>query len=267
MALANKECLVCAGELLTTATLKTGARILPVDSEHNGIFQIFDFDNPEFIDQVFLTASGGPFLRFDRARLRNVTPEEAIQHPNWEMGPKISVDSATMMNKALEVVEAFYLFPIEIKQISVLIHPDSIVHSLVSFCDGSYFAQLAKPDMRIPIAYALSWPRRIQMDFPKLNMAEVGKLSFETPCQEQFPALGLAYDVLKQGGSAATVMNAANEIAVYAFLRKRIEFLTIVEIVETTLERINYNTAKTIEEIISIDEEARRFARSLIEDQ
>jgi 1-deoxy-D-xylulose-5-phosphate reductoisomerase len=265
VAIANKECLVCAGDLLVAAAGKSGARLLPVDSEHNGIFQIFDFDNPEAVDKIFLTASGGPFLRCARSALENVTPEQAVRHPNWKMGPKISVDSATMMNKALEIIEAFHLFPVSVDQISVLIHPESIVHSLISYCDGSILAQLGNPDMRVPIAYTLSWPQRFPTSVPKLDMVEVGSLTFLKPSQEQFPALRVVNDVLLQGASSAIIMNAANEIAVNCFLQKKISFLAILEIVEATLAGIQYNKAETIEQITSVDQEARNFARNLIE--
>ena len=264
VALANKESLVCAGELLASEAKKSGATLLPVDSEHNGVFQSFDFNNPESVEKIYLTASGGPFLDFNKDDLEYVTPEEAVKHPNWDMGPKISVDSATMMNKALEVIEAFHLFPISIKQIGILIHPESIVHSMVSYCDGSFLAHLGNPDMRIPIAYALSWPKRMPLSRPRLDITAVGKLTFRRASRKQFPALRLADEVLEEGGASAIVMNAANEVAVQSFLQHKISFLSILKIVEATLARIQYNTAESIEEILSIDNEARRMTQDLI---
>ena len=264
VALANKESLVCAGELLASEAKKSGATLLPVDSEHNGVFQSFDFNNPESVEKIYLTASGGPFLDFNKADLKYVTPEEAVKHPNWDMGPKISVDSATMMNKALEVIEAFHLFPINISQIDILIHPESIVHSMVSYCDGSFLAHLGNPDMRIPIAYALSWPNRMPVDGPRLDITDEGKLTFRRASREQFPALRLADEVLDEGGASAIVMNAANEVAVQSFLQHKISFLSILKIVEATLARIKYNNAQSIEEILSIDNEARRMTQDLI---
>ena len=266
VALANKESLVCAGELLISEASRTGASLLPVDSEHNGVFQSFDFNNPESIERIYLTASGGPFLTSSRSELHNVTPEQAIKHPNWDMGPKISVDSATMMNKALEVIEAFYLFPVSMSQIGVVIHPESIVHSMVSYCDGSFLAHLGTPDMRIPIAYALSWPQRMALALPRLDVTELGKLTFIKASEEQFPALRLANEVLRAGGGAAIVMNAANEVAVNAFLQNKLPFLSILKIVEATLARIQYNNVGNIEKIISIDEKARHMAWKIITD-
>jgi len=264
VAIANKECLVCAGDLLSAEATKSGSRLLPVDSEHNGVFQIFDFDNPETVEKIFLTASGGPFLKFARSQLESVTPEQAVNHPNWEMGPKISVDSATMMNKALEIIEAFHLFPVSVGQISVLIHPESIVHSLISYCDGSVLAQLGNPDMRVPIAYTLSWPQRSPSQVPKLDILEVGSLTFLKPSQDQFPAFRIVKDVLVEGKSSAIIMNAANETAVNSFLERKIGFLSILEIVEATLAGIQYNNVQTIDEIVSVDQEARHFAGELI---
>tara|TARA_A100001037_G_scaffold293638_1_gene310459 strand:- start:675 stop:1847 length:1173 start_codon:yes stop_codon:yes gene_type:complete len=264
VALANKESLVCAGELLACEAKKSGATLLPVDSEHNGVFQSFDFNNPESVEKIYLTASGGPFLDCNKDDLQRVTPEQAVKHPNWDMGPKISVDSATMMNKALEVIEAFHLFPININQISVLIHPESIIHSMVSYWDGSFLAHLGNPDMKIPIAYALSWPRRMPLRGSRLDITDVGKLTFRRASQQQFPALRLANEVLEEGGGSAIVMNAANEVAVQAFLQYEISFLSILKIVEASLARIQYNKADSIEEIMSIDNEARRMARNLI---
>ncbi|MDP6952501.1 MAG: 1-deoxy-D-xylulose-5-phosphate reductoisomerase, partial [Alphaproteobacteria bacterium] len=197
VALANKECLVCAGELMLGEVARHGARLLPVDSEHNAIFQVFDFEQPERIEKIILTASGGPFRSADKAAMAAATPQEAVTHPNWDMGAKISVDSATMMNKGLEMIEALHLFPIASEQIEVLIHPQSVVHSMVAYCDGSVLAQLGSPDMRTPIAYSLAWPRRMAAPVPRLDLAAIANLSFEAPDEERFPALRLANAALR----------------------------------------------------------------------
>jgi len=264
VALANKECLVSAGVLLTKEVKKFGSDLLPVDSEHNGIFQVFDFNHPEGVEKIILTASGGPFRCFNRQQMRDVTPEEAVVHPNWEMGKKISIDCATMMNKGLERIEAFHLFPIEQKQIEILIHPQSVVHSMVAYCDGSVLAQLGTPDMRMPIAFTLAWPKRISVPVTRLNLAEIGQLTFEHPNETLFPALRLAREVLEEGGSAPAVMSAANEIAVEGFLERRIGFLEIIELVERTLCKIPPLKVETIEEVSEVDSEARRLAKDLI---
>ena len=264
VALANKECLVSAGVLLTKEVKKFGSDLLPVDSEHNGIFQVFDFKHPEGVEKIILTASGGPFRCFNRQQMRDVTPEEAVVHPNWEMGKKISIDCATMMNKGLERIEAFHLFPIEQKQIEILIHPQSVVHSMVAYCDGSVLAQLGTPDMRMPIAFTLAWPKRISVPVARLDLAEIGQLTFEHPNETLFPALRLAREVLEEGGSAPAVMSAANEIAVEGFLERRIGFLEIIELVERTLCKIPPLKVETIEEVSEVDSEARRLAKDLI---
>ena len=264
VALANKECLVSAGVLLTKEVKKFGSDLLPVDSEHNGIFQVFDFNHPEGVEKIILTASGGPFRCFNRQQMRDVTPEEAVVHPNWEMGKKISIDCATMMNKGLERIEAFHLFPIEQKQIEILIHPQSVVHSMVAYCDGSVLAQLGTPDMRMPIAFTLAWPKRISVPVARLDLAEIGQLTFEHPNETLFPALRLAREVLEEGGSAPAVMSAANEIAVEGFLERRIGFLEIIELVERTLCKIPPLKVETIEEVSEVDSEARRLAKDLI---
>ena len=264
VALANKECLVSAGVLLTKEVKKFGSDLLPVDSEHNGIFQVFDFNHPEGVEKIILTASGGPFRCFNRQQMRDVTPEEAVVHPNWEMGKKISIDCATMMNKGLERIEAFHLFPIEQKQIEILIHPQSVVHSMVAYCDGSVLAQLGTPDMRMPIAFTLAWPKRISVPVARLDLAEIGQLTFEHPNETLFPALRLAREVLEEGGSAPAVMSAANEIAVEGFLERRIGFLEIIELVERTLCKIPPLKVETIEEVSEVDSEARRLATDLI---
>ena len=260
--IANKECLVCAGDLLTTAAKASGAKLLPVDSEHSAIFQVFDFDNPEAVEKIILTASGGPFLRRDRITLARVTPAEAVAHPNWDMGAKISVDSATMMNKGLELIEAWHLFPVRSDQIDILIHPQSVVHSMVAYTDGSVLAQMGAPDMRTPIAYALDWPRRGPSPATRLDLARIGTLTFEEPDERRFPALALARAALSEGGGAPTVLNAANEVAVGGFLAGRIGFLDITGVVESTLAQMPRQTAATLTDTIALDAAARLVAET-----
>ena len=260
--IANKECLVCAGDLLTAAAKASGAKLLPVDSEHSAIFQVFDFANPEAVEKIILTASGGPFLRRDRVTLARVTPAEAVAHPNWDMGAKISVDSATMMNKGLELIEAWHLFPVRGDQIDILIHPQSVVHSMVAYTDGSVLAQMGAPDMRTPIAYALDWPRRGPSPATRLDLARVGTLTFEEPDERRFPALALARAALSEGGGAPTVLNAANEVAVGGFLAGRIGFLDITGVVESTLEQLPHQTAVTLDDTIALDAAARLVAET-----
>lgn len=214
IALANKECLVCAGEFMMKQVEESGATILPVDSEHNAIFQIFDFDEPEKIEKVILTASGGPFWNKDIQEMQGITPTQAIKHPNWSMGAKISVDSATMMNKGLELIEAYYMFPVEKDQLDIVIHPESIIHSMVSYIDGSVLAQLGTPDMRTPISYTLGWPHRMKTPSKKLDLTEIGQLNFIRPDNVKFPSINITREVLQKGGSAPTILNASNEIAV-----------------------------------------------------
>ena len=264
VALANKECLVSAGELLLAEVSKNGATLIPVDSEHSAIFQVFDFDNPKSVSGIILTASGGPFRQLSLDEMKNVTPERALNHPNWDMGAKISIDSATMMNKGLEIIEAFHLFPVALDEIDVLVHPQSIVHSLVSYVDGSVLAQMGTPDMRTPIAYAMAWPGRMATPSEKLSLADVGRLDFEAPDEERFPALRLAREALQTGGSAPTILNAANEIAVAAFLRGSIGFLQIAEIVEGVLGAMDAGTMGSLDDVLAIDNEARNVAISLI---
>jgi 1-deoxy-D-xylulose-5-phosphate reductoisomerase len=264
VALANKECLVCAGDLMMTEVREHGATLLPVDSEHNAIFQVFDFDHPEFVDRVILTASGGPFRTYSLQQMASVTPQQAVNHPNWSMGAKISVDSATMMNKGLELIEAYHLFPVTPEQIEILIHPQSVVHSLVSYIDGSVLAQLGSPDMRTPIAYALGWPDRMPAPAERLNLARISALSFEEPDLERFPALALARNALVAGGAAPTILSAANEIAVNGFLHGEIGFLDIVGIVQTTLETMPSSPMQGLDDVIAADAEARRIAQALI---
>ena len=260
--IANKECLVCAGDLIMAATKASGAKLVPVDSEHSAIFQVLDFDNPEAIEKIILTASGGPFLRRDRVTLARVTPAEAVAHPNWEMGAKISVDSATMMNKGLELIEAWHLFPVRGDQIEILIHPQSVVHSMVAYTDGSVLAQMGAPDMRMPISYALDWPRRGPSPAARLDLARVGTLTFEEPDERRFPALALARAALSEGGGAPAVLNAANEIAVGGFLAGRIGFLDITGVVETTLAQVPRGTMATLADTIALDAAARLVAEN-----
>ncbi|MQA65308.1 MAG: 1-deoxy-D-xylulose-5-phosphate reductoisomerase [Alphaproteobacteria bacterium] len=260
VALANKECLVCAGDVMMREVARSGAVLLPVDSEHSAIFQVFDFDNVEAIERIILTASGGPFLDLDLALMKDVTPEQAVAHPNWDMGAKISVDSATMMNKGLEVIEASYLFPVPEDRIEVLIHPQSVVHSLVGYADGSVLAQLGTPDMRTPIAYALAWPRRQGSPAARLDLARVGQLTFLPLDSRRFPALGLARQALKSGGAAPTVLNAANEVAVQGFLNREIGFLDIIRVVSEALDRTPRASVATVEDVIAVDRAARALA-------
>lgn len=260
IALANKECLVCAGDLVLREVEASGATLLPVDSEHNAIFQVFDFDRPESVDRIILTASGGPFLHRDVTAMAQVTPAQALAHPNWDMGAKISIDSATMMNKGLELIEAAHLFPVESNRIEILIHPQSVVHSLVGYVDGSVLAQLGAPDMRTPIAYTLAWPKRIPTPSDRLDLARIRELTFEAPDPMRFPALRLARDALNEGGGAPIILNAANEVAVAAFLSQKIGFLDIAGIVETILQSMDIGAVTTLEDVAAVDREARRRA-------
>jgi 1-deoxy-D-xylulose-5-phosphate reductoisomerase len=264
VALANKECLVCAGDFFLSAVKGAGATLLPVDSEHNAIFQVFDFDDPDKVDRIILTASGGPFRSWTRDRMGVATVAEAVAHPNWSMGAKISVDSATLMNKGLELIEAFYLFPVTETQIDVLVHPQSVIHSMVAYVDGSVLAQLGVPDMRTPIAYALGWPKRMPAPSGRLDLGKIAQLTFEQPDYERFPALALAREALKAGRGAPTVLNAANEIAVAAFLAGRLGFLDIARAVEATLSRIMGEAACAVpgclSDVNALDERARAIA-------
>jgi 1-deoxy-D-xylulose-5-phosphate reductoisomerase len=264
VALATKEALICAGALLLEEVRSSGAVLLPVDSEHNAIFQAVQGQHHDSIERLFLTASGGPFRRHSLREMASATPSEAVAHPNWSMGAKISVDSATMMNKGLELIEAHHLFGLAEGQIEILVHPESIVHSLVGFRDGSVLAQLGPPDMRIPIAYTLGWPDRIPAPTPRLDLASIGQLNFEPPDFERFPALGLARAALARGGAVPAVLNAANEVAVAAFLAYRIGFLDIAAIVEATLASCEYGKPEGLPHILAIDAAARRTAHALI---
>jgi len=264
VALANKECLVCAGELFLDEIHRSGATLLPVDSEHNAIFQVFDFDQIESVDLLTLTASGGPFRTTSIEEMSNMTPTQAVAHPNWDMGAKISVDSATMMNKGLELIEAYYLFPVEENQIDILVHPQSVIHSMVTYKDGSVLAQMGTPDMRTPISYALAWPNRMATPVERLNLADIGELTFEEPDFERFPALTLARDALKTGGSLPTILNAANEVAVQCFLEERIGFLDITRVTEEVLNRTPTSKPKTLDDISHFDESARELAEEVV---
>ena len=265
VALANKECLVCAGDLVMNAAKQSGARVLPVDSEHNAIFQVFDRDRPEGVRRLILTASGGPFRTRAIDTLKSVTPAEAVAHPNWDMGAKISVDSATMMNKGLEVVEAYHLFPVTPEQIDVVIHPQSIVHSMVEYADSSVLAQMGTPDMRTPIAYAMAWPDRITSDVETLNLASIGTLTFESPDFERFPCLALAKAALAEGEGATLALNAANEIAVAAFLDHQIKFLDIPKVVEETVGKRAFKAPQSLETVVAADKAARDSAKAIVE--
>jgi 1-deoxy-D-xylulose-5-phosphate reductoisomerase len=267
--LANKEALVCAGPLFMDTVRRHRATLLPVDSEHNAVFQCLPpFASGELakkgIRRIVLTASGGPFRGRPRAELQRVTPDEACAHPNWRMGRKISVDSATMMNKGLEVIEAHWLFGASAEQIEVLIHPQSVVHSMVEYADGSVIAQLGNPDMRTPIAQALAYPDRIDAGVPPLDLAHIGRLAFERPDLERFPALRLAYDALRTGGSAPAVLNAANEVAVAAFLERRLPFLRMTAVIEETLVSTAATPLATLEDVFAADSAARARAGQIV---
>jgi 1-deoxy-D-xylulose-5-phosphate reductoisomerase len=263
IALANKEVLVCAGSLVMQEVARCGAILLPVDSEHNAIWQCFDFARIDAIEKIILTASGGPFRERSLDEMREVTPEQAVAHPNWQMGAKISVDSATMMNKGLELIEAHHLFRLPPDRIDIVVHPQSIVHSAVAYRDGSVLAQLGSPDMRTPIAYALAWPGRIETPAKRLDLPAIGRLTFEPPDERRFPALRVAREALICGGGCPTVLNAANETAVRGFLDGRIRFLDIVETVERTLEAIPPGPLESLDDVYNFDKMAREIATGL----
>lgn len=264
IALANKESLVCAGDLVTSAVQTYGAKLLPVDSEHNAIYQVFDFDRPDTIDSLTLTASGGPFL--DRAldTFDHITPQQAVAHPNWSMGAKISVDSATMMNKGLELIEAYHLFPIKKDQLDVIIHPQSVIHSMVTYKDGSVLAQLGSPDMRIPLSYCMDYPYRLTTQAKKLDLAAISQLTFRKADTNRFPCLKLAIEALKEGGAAPAILNAANECAVAAFLAGKITFTQISTIVDGVMQGSDMKAPQSVANLIKIDAEARHRATALI---
>jgi 1-deoxy-D-xylulose-5-phosphate reductoisomerase len=263
VALANKECLVCAGALFMAEVARHQATLLPVDSEHNAIFQVFDFTQREQIQRIILTASGGPFRTWSRAEMARVTPVQALAHPNWSMGKKISIDSATMMNKGLEVIEAHHLFGLVESDIDVVVHSQSVVHSMVEYKDASVLAQMASPDMRTPIAFALGWPQRISAPAQRLDLTKLTALTFEPPDVTRFPSLKLAREALKSGGAAPTILNAANEVAVRQFLNGAIGFLDIAATVEQTLQQASVKAPTTLDDILEIDVEARRVATNI----
>jgi 1-deoxy-D-xylulose-5-phosphate reductoisomerase len=263
--LANKEALVCAGELVMQEVRRSGAVLLPVDSEHSAIFQVLDSEQTAAVRRLILTASGGPFRDWSREQMAAVSPEQACAHPNWSMGAKISVDSATMMNKGLEIIEAHHLFAMPSAQIDVVVHPQSVVHSLVEYVDGSVLAQLGTPDMRTPIAVALAWPGRMATPGDRLDLFKTGRLDFSAPDTERFPALALARQALESGGAAPTILNAANEVAVAGFLSGAVSFLDIERVVAETLGSLRPADPATLSDIVAVDAESRRIARAMID--
>jgi 1-deoxy-D-xylulose-5-phosphate reductoisomerase len=271
IALANKECLVSAGSLFMSEAAEHGTTLLPVDSEHSAVFQALDEPGSKHVEKIVLTASGGPFRTWTAAQIAQARPEDALKHPNWAMGRKITIDSATLMNKGLELIEAFHLFNVRAGQLSAIIHPQSIVHAFVYYCDGSVIAQASVPDMRTPIAYSLAWPERLNADIKRLDLAAAGSLTFEEPDEVRFPALRIAKEALKTGGAAPTVLNAANEVAVEAFLDRLIAFPAIAATVERTLDRASKELSGVapdgLDAVMHLDSCARQIARSLIGEQ
>jgi 1-deoxy-D-xylulose-5-phosphate reductoisomerase len=269
VALANKECLVLAGRMFMQAVQDAGTELLPVDSEHSAVFQAIGNSDPASIERIVLTASGGPFRTWSAEQLARATPEEALCHPNWSMGRKITIDSATLMNKGLELIEAYHLFPVEAAQLEVVVHPQSIVHALVEYCDGSMLAQLASPDMRTPIALSLAWPGRMSAPTKRLDLVGLGQLSFEAPDEGRFQALGLARQAMHKGGMAPAVLSAANEVAVEAFLTRRIGFLQIAQLVAETLDMAEgRNLLAEVDDlggVLAVDAAARGLALNLLE--
>ncbi|MEN5232199.1 1-deoxy-D-xylulose-5-phosphate reductoisomerase [Sphingobacterium faecium] len=264
IALANKETLVVAGELVMGLASQHQVQMLPVDSEHSAIFQCLAGEETNPIEKIYITASGGPFRGKDRSFLASVTKEHALKHPNWVMGAKITIDSASLMNKGLEVIEAKWLFDLEVDQVDVIVHPQSIVHSLVQFQDGSIKAQLGVPDMKLPIQYALSYPHRLENNFERFNFLDYPQLTFEKPDLHTFRNLALAYDSLRKGGNRPCVLNAANEIVVDAFLKDKISFLGMSDVIETVLEKVNYLARPSLDDYIECDYAARRIAEEII---
>ena len=265
LAFANKEALVSAGALMMEAARASGATLLPVDSEHNAIFQCLDRSAPKGVARIILTASGGPFRTWAKADMDVATPEQALKHPNWTMGAKITIDSATMMNKGLELIEAHWLFDMPSDRLDILFHPQSVVHSMVEYVDGSVLAQMGSPDMRIPIAHTLAWPERMETPVDRLDLAKVARLEFEPPDPVRFPALRLARAAMEAGGARPAILNAANEIAVAAFLARRLPFGRISAIVEQVLERYPAPAPATVQDVLAIDAEARRIAAAELE--
>jgi 1-deoxy-D-xylulose-5-phosphate reductoisomerase len=268
VALANKECLVSAGEIFMDAVRAAGTELVPVDSEHSAAFQAIAGADPDAIERIVLTASGGPFRMWTLEQLARATPKEALRHPNWSMGRKITIDSATLMNKGLELIEAYHLFPVEADQLEVVVHPQSIIHALVAFRDGSMLAQLASPDMRTPIALSLTWPSRMATPTKRIDLLELGQLSFEPPDERRFLALALARQALERGGMAPAVLNAANEVAVEAFLQERLGFLQIAQLVANTLDMAEarglLGEAKDLSSVVAVDTAARQLALNLL---
>lgn len=265
VALANKEALVSAGDLMLAVARASGATLLPTDSEHNAVFQCLDQSAPKGVAKIILTASGGPFRTWTKAQMQAAQPEQALKHPNWAMGAKITIDSATMFNKGLELIEAHYLFDMPADRLEVIFHPQSVIHSMVEYVDGSVLAQMGAPDMRIPIAHCLAWPERMDTPVARLNLAEVARLEFEAPDEDRFPALRLAREAMVEGGAKPAILNAANEIAVAAFLERRIAFTDIAVIVESVLQAYEAAAPSTISDVLEIDGEARRLAARSME--
>ena len=263
VALANKETLVVAGELVTATARRAGAPILPVDSEHSAIFQCLSGQDAQAVEKVILTASGGPFRTTPREELATVTPAEALRHPNWSMGAKVTIDSASMMNKGFEMIEARWLFGLPPERIEVVVHPQSIVHSMVQFADGAVMAQLGMPDMHLPIAYALAYPRRLRSDVPRLDFARLATLTFEAPDKERFPNLTYAFDAIRRGGNMPCILNAADEVAVDAFLCGRIGFLAMSDLIAETMARTPFIATPTYDDYVQTDAEARRIATEI----
>jgi 1-deoxy-D-xylulose-5-phosphate reductoisomerase len=263
VSIANKECLVCAGRMLHAVAEAAGTTLLPADSEHNAIFQALDGTAPDSIERIVLTASGGPFRDWPRERMRAIRPEDALNHPVWRMGAKVTIDSATMMNKGLEVIEAACLFPVPADRIEVLVHPEAAIHGIVQYIDGSMLAQMGPPDMRVPIAHTLAWPRRMTTATRRLDLASLGRITFELPDYQRFPALTIAREALAAGGAAPTILNAANEVAVRLFLEGRIGFLGIAALVAAALDRLGTPAAPDLDAVLEADATARRTALDL----
>ena len=264
IALANKETLVVAGEIICDLAVQHHTPILPVDSEHSAIFQSLVGEDRNEIEKILLTASGGPFRTYSLEQMKSVTAADALKHPNWEMGAKITIDSASMMNKGFEVIEAKWLFGVPVEKVQVLVHPQSIVHSAVQFTDGAIKAQLGMPDMRLPIQYALSFPERLNSDFPRVDLMDLGSLTFEKPDLTRFPNLGLAYEAMKRGGNIPCVLNAANEVANLAFRQGRCGFLQMSDIIAATMSKAAYIQKPTYEDYVATDKEARRLAEECL---
>ncbi|HEX7074952.1 MAG TPA: 1-deoxy-D-xylulose-5-phosphate reductoisomerase [Hyphomicrobiaceae bacterium] len=268
LALANKECLVAAGDIFMATVNRSKTELVPVDSEHSGVFQLLSGADAKAVERIVLTASGGPFREWRMDRLKTATPEEAVKHPKWSMGPKISVDSATLMNKGLELIEAYHLFPVTAGQIAVVVHPQSVVHSFVAFQDGSVMAQMSCPDMRIPISVGLAWPARMRFPAERLDLVRLHALTFEAPDLERFPALEIARGALERGGTAPAILNAANEVAVESFLARRLGFLDIARTVATCLDRAEQagliQTPQSLDDVLAADAAGRRLARDVI---